>query len=168
MHILIDFWKLETENNLLHVFSFLHKLSFENSFCFLSILSCQKTFLVSKIENCFLKQKIREKNSYQKNDCQKLFWQFFSFSIKMMSKLFLNRLLTSALRTLINITLKYNIIFTSFIKDTIIILHDCNQQVILGSPKKKKKSHFNNYKFFLAMRDLLYLLYKLWHSLKKT
>ena len=56
-----------------------------------------------------------------------------------MSKLFLNRLLTSALRTLINITLKYNIIFTSFIKDTIIILRDCNQQVILGSPKKKKK-----------------------------
>ena len=85
-----------------------------------------------------------------------------------MSKLFLNRLLTSALRTLINITLKYNIIFTSFIKDTIIILRDCNQQVILGSPKNKIKSHFNNYKIFLAMRDLLYLLYKLWHSLKKT
>ena len=86
-----------------------------------------------------------------------------------MSKLFLNRLSTNALRTLINITLKYNIIFTSFIKDTIIILRDCNQQVILGSPKKKKKkSHFNNYKTFLAMRDLLYLLYKLWHSLKKT
>ena len=168
MHIFIDFWKLETENNLSHVFSYLHKLSFENSFCFLSILSCQRTFLVSKIENCFLKHKIRRKNSYQKNDYQKLFWQFFSFPIKVMSKLFLNRLLTSALRTLINITLKYNIIFTSFIKDTIIILRDCNQQVILGSPKKKKKSHFNNYKTFLAMRDLLYLLYKLWHSLKKT
>ena len=57
--------KLETENSLLHVFSFLHKLSFENSFYFLPILSCQTSFLVSKIENCFWKQKIRGKNSYQ-------------------------------------------------------------------------------------------------------
>ena len=65
MHIFIDFWKLETENNLLHVFSFLHKLSFENSFCFLSILDCQTSFLVSKIENYFWKQKIRGKNSYR-------------------------------------------------------------------------------------------------------
>ena len=61
----IDFWKLETENNLLYVFSFLHKLIFENNFCFLSILSYQTSFLVSKIENCFWKQKIRGKNSYQ-------------------------------------------------------------------------------------------------------
>ena len=65
MHIFIDFWKLETENSLLHVFSFLHKLNFENSFCFLPILSCQTSFLVLKIENYFWKQKIREKNSYQ-------------------------------------------------------------------------------------------------------
>ena len=85
-----------------------------------------------------------------------------------MSKLFLNRLSTNALRTLINITLKYNIIFTSFIKDTIIILRDCNQQVILGSPQKKNKVILIITNFFLAMRDLLYLLYKLWHSLKKT
>ena len=33
--------------------SFFHKLSFENSFCFLSILECQTSFLVLKIENCF-------------------------------------------------------------------------------------------------------------------
>ena len=65
MHVFIDFWKLETENSLLHVFNFLHKLNFENSFCFLPILSCQTSFLVLKIENCFWKQKIREKNSYQ-------------------------------------------------------------------------------------------------------
>ena len=43
------------------VFSFLYKLSFENNFCFLSILSCQTSFLVSKIENYFWKQKIRGK-----------------------------------------------------------------------------------------------------------
>ena len=65
MRIFINFWKLETENNFLHVFNFLYKLSFENSFCFLSILGCQTSFLVSKIENCFWKQKIRGKNSYQ-------------------------------------------------------------------------------------------------------
>ena len=65
MCVFIDFWKLETENSLLHVFSFLHKLSFENSFCFLPILSCQTSFFVLKIENCFWKQKTRGKNSYQ-------------------------------------------------------------------------------------------------------
>ena len=65
MHVFIDFWKLETENNLLHVFSFLHKLNFENSFCFLFILSCQTSFLVLKIENYFWKQKIKGKNNYQ-------------------------------------------------------------------------------------------------------
>ena len=65
MRVFIDFWKLETENSLLHVFSFLHKLSFENNFCFLPVLSCQTSFLVSKIENCFWKQKTRGKNSYQ-------------------------------------------------------------------------------------------------------
>ena len=65
MHVFIDFWKLKTENSLLHVFSFLHKLNFKNSFCFLSILSCQTSFLVLKIKNCFWKQKIRGKNSYQ-------------------------------------------------------------------------------------------------------
>ena len=65
MYVFINFWKLETENSLLHVFSFLHKLNFENSFCFLPILSCQTNFLILKIENCFWKQKIRGKNSYQ-------------------------------------------------------------------------------------------------------
>ena len=58
MRIFIIFWKLETENSLLHVFNFLHKLSFKNSFCFLSILGCQTSFSVSKIENYFWKQKI--------------------------------------------------------------------------------------------------------------
>ena len=61
MCVFIDFWKLETENSILHVFSFLHRLSFKNNFYFLSILGCQTNFLVSKVENCFWKQKIREK-----------------------------------------------------------------------------------------------------------
>ena len=66
MHIFFtNFWKLETENNHLHVFSFFHKLGFENNFCFLSISGCQTNFLISKLENCFWKQKIRGKNSYQ-------------------------------------------------------------------------------------------------------
>ena len=29
MHVFIDFWKLETENSFLHVFSFLYKLNFD-------------------------------------------------------------------------------------------------------------------------------------------
>ena len=65
MHVFINFWKLKIENSLLHVFSFLHKLNFKNNFCFLSILSCQTSFLVLKIKNYFWKQKIRGKNSYQ-------------------------------------------------------------------------------------------------------
>ena len=86
MHVFIDFCKLETENNLLHIFSFLHKLSFENNFCFLPVLSCQTSFLVSKIENCFWKQKIREKkqllniplvSSHTLSECDEAF-SFFS------------------------------------------------------------------------------------------
>ena len=65
MYVFIKFWKLKTENSILHVFSFLHQLSFENSFCFLFILGCQTSFLVSEIENCFWKQKLKGKNSYQ-------------------------------------------------------------------------------------------------------
>ena len=65
MYFFTNFWKLETENNHLHVFSFLHKLSFENNFCFLSILGCQTSFLISKLENSFWKQKINGKNCYQ-------------------------------------------------------------------------------------------------------
>ena len=65
MRVFIDFWKLETENNFLHVFSFLHKLSFKNNFYFMSILSCQTSFLISNIENYFWKYKIRKKNNYQ-------------------------------------------------------------------------------------------------------
>ena len=56
MCVFIDFWKLETEKSLLHAFNFLHKLSFENNFCFLSILGYQTSFLVSKIKKkMFLK-----------------------------------------------------------------------------------------------------------------
>ena len=58
---MLTHWKLETQNSILHIFSFLHKLSFENNFCFLFILGCQISFLISKIENCFWKQKIGEK-----------------------------------------------------------------------------------------------------------
>ena len=65
MSVFIDFWKLKTKNNFLHVFSFLHKLSFKNNFYFLSILGCQTSFLISNIENCFWKHKIRRKNNYQ-------------------------------------------------------------------------------------------------------
>ena len=67
MCVFFYFWKLETENNHLHVFSFFHKLSFEFFFFFffLSILSYQTSILVSKIENYFWKLKIRRKNSYQ-------------------------------------------------------------------------------------------------------
>ena len=34
MRIFINFWKLETENNILHVFNFFYKLSFEIVFVF--------------------------------------------------------------------------------------------------------------------------------------
>ena len=51
MRVFIDFWKLETEN---------HKLSFENSFCFLSILGCQISFCL-KNKNLFLKIENKEK-----------------------------------------------------------------------------------------------------------
>ena len=97
MRIFIDFWKLETENSLLHVFSFLHKLSFENSFYFLPVLSCQTSFLVSKIENCFWKQKIREKkqlpniplvSSHTLSECDEAF-SFFSGLILYKKNVFL-------------------------------------------------------------------------------
>ena len=65
IHVFINFWNLETKNSILDVFNFLHKLSFENSFCYLSILVCQTSFFVWKIKNCFWKQKIKRKNSYQ-------------------------------------------------------------------------------------------------------
>ena len=61
MRIFINFWKLKIENSILYIFGFLYKLSFENSFYFLFILGCQTSFLVSKIENCFWKQKNKGK-----------------------------------------------------------------------------------------------------------
>ena len=61
MHVLFDFWKMETENKLLYFFSFLHKLSFENSFCFLSILSCQTSFFIFKNRKLFLKIEKKKK-----------------------------------------------------------------------------------------------------------
>ena len=82
MCIFIDCWKLETENNLLHVFSFLHKMSFKNNFYFQIILVCQTNFLVSKIENYFWKQKTRRKNSYQTYpNCTKTSFLCWSFAI---------------------------------------------------------------------------------------
>ena len=137
-------WLLKIRNWKQHFacFQFSSQIEFWEQFFFSVHFELSKNFFSFKNRNLFFKTENKEKKQFQKNDCQKLFWQFFSFPIKVMSKLFLNRLLTSALRTLINITLKYNIIFTSFIKDTIIILRDCNQQVILGSPKKKKKKSF--------------------------
>ena len=67
MQVFINFWKLVTENNILHVFSFFHKLSFENSFCFLSILDCQTSFLVSKIDfiYIYIRKKIENKEKKQ-------------------------------------------------------------------------------------------------------
>ena len=47
---------------------------------------------------------------YGKRKKKLMFWQFFSFSIKVMSKLFYNRLLTNTLRALLNISL-YFILF---------------------------------------------------------
>ena len=59
MHIFINFWKLETENSLC-----MFLVSFTN-WILKTVLSCQTSFSVLKIENCFWKQKIRGKNSYQ-------------------------------------------------------------------------------------------------------
>ena len=67
MRVFIDFWKLKTENNILHVFSFLHKLSFENSFCFLSILSCQTSFFCLKNRKLFLETENNEKKTVTKH-----------------------------------------------------------------------------------------------------
>ena len=87
MSLFIDFWKLQTENSILHVFILFHKLSFENNFCFLSILGCQTSFLVSKLENCFWKQKIRGKIvtkhtlSFPSSSRDKHRPHFFSFTL---------------------------------------------------------------------------------------
>ena len=99
MHFFIDFWKLETVNSFLHVFSFLHKLNFKNSFCFLPILSCQTSFLVLKIENYFWKLKIKGKNSYQ------IYPYFFYFT---------HPLLQNILRHFIYSTHLFNKIFILF------------------------------------------------------
>ena len=83
MCIFIDFWKIEIKNSILHVFNFFHKLSFDNSFCFLSILSCQTSFLNLKSRKLFLKTENKKKNSYQTypNYLNQFFkmWVFFFF-----------------------------------------------------------------------------------------
>ena len=61
MYIFINFWKLEIENSLLLIFSFLHKLSLITVFIFLSILDYQTSFLVSKIKKLFLKTENKKK-----------------------------------------------------------------------------------------------------------
>ena len=53
MRIFIDFWKLETEKSILHLF--LHKLSFENNFCFLFIFGLRNKCLSLKNRKLFLK-----------------------------------------------------------------------------------------------------------------
>ena len=61
IHVFINFWNLETKNSLLDVFNFFHKLSFENSFCYLSILVCQTSFFCLKNRKLFLKTENKEK-----------------------------------------------------------------------------------------------------------
>ena len=114
MRVFIDFWKLETENNLLHVFSFLHKLSFENSFCFLPVLSCQTSFLVSKIENCFWKQKTREKNSYQTYPYFfSISWVLFCWLLHWLDLVFVWKIFVRFL--LFCLPLKFGLIYVLFI-----------------------------------------------------
>ena len=55
MHVFINFWKLEIENNLLHIFSFLHKLSFENIFLFFVYFGLPNKFFSLKNRKLFLK-----------------------------------------------------------------------------------------------------------------
>ena len=64
MHVFFDFWKLETENSLLYVFSFLHKLGFENNFFFIHF-GLPNKFFSFKNRKLFLKTKNKGKNSYQ-------------------------------------------------------------------------------------------------------
>ena len=58
---MLTHWKLETQNSILHIFSFLHKLSFENSFCFMFILGCQISFFNFKNRKLFLETKNKGK-----------------------------------------------------------------------------------------------------------
>ena len=85
----LTFWKLETENSILHVFSFLHKLSFENSFCFLYILSGtgSSPVLISPVVSVFTRmtdtwqvKDPRAKKTHISFFLQHLF-PFFRFSI---------------------------------------------------------------------------------------
>ena len=98
MCVFIKFWILKTENKFLHVFSFLHKLSFKNSFCFLFILGCQTNFLVSKIET----ESKEKKNNYQTySNVLTIFSIYHKNDIKKFSKI---SLITIALRALLHIT----------------------------------------------------------------
>ena len=54
MNVFIDFWKLETENSILHVFYFLYKLSFENKFFFSVNFRLLNKFFSLKNKKLFL------------------------------------------------------------------------------------------------------------------
>ena len=61
MRIFFDFYKLETENSLLHVFNFLHKLSFESNFCFVHFRLPNKFFSLKNKKIVFENRKKEEK-----------------------------------------------------------------------------------------------------------
>ena len=61
MPLFIDFWKLQTENSLLHVFNFLHKLGFENIFLFSIHFELPNKFFSFKYRKMFLKTENKEK-----------------------------------------------------------------------------------------------------------
>ena len=65
MRVFIDFRKLETEKSILHVFSFLHKLSFEISFFFLVHFGLPNKFFSLKNRKLFLETENKGKNNYQ-------------------------------------------------------------------------------------------------------
>ena len=65
MRVFIDFRKLETEKSILHVFSFLYKLSFEINFFFLVHFGLPYKFFSLKNRKLFLETENKGKNNYQ-------------------------------------------------------------------------------------------------------
>ena len=74
--------------------------------------------MLTSVLKALIKNLVKE-NFYKKKKKQLIFWQFFSFSVKVMSKFSLIKFLTSALKALVNIflSLKFiNIILYNYIK----------------------------------------------------